>query len=70
MTRPPLADLLLCLETTFYITDSSAFRNQVMYFRQDDWEALCAPLLDRLTTTTFQRLPQVFTPVVCVGILD
>jgi telomerase reverse transcriptase len=63
------ADLPFCLETTFYVTDSSAFRNQVMYFRQDDWETLCRPLLDRLTTTTFERLPQVFLAVVFAEIL-
>lgn len=46
-------------QTTFYITDSSAFRNRVLYFRQDDWEVLCRPLLDRLAATTFEQITQV-----------
>lgn len=44
------------LKTTFYITDSGAFRNQVLYFRQDDWTQLCAPLFDRLSEGTFTKL--------------
>jgi len=38
------------------VTESSAFRNQVLYFRQDDWNTLCEPLLERLSTHTFRRL--------------
>ena len=49
-------------QTTFYITESSAFRNRVLYFRQDDWQTLCAPLVDRLTASTFQRLSDVRRP--------
>ncbi|THV07327.1 hypothetical protein K435DRAFT_605904, partial [Dendrothele bispora CBS 962.96] len=45
------------LRTTFYITESAAFRYQILYFRMDDWQILCAPLLDRLTTETFQKIP-------------
>ncbi|KAF5391483.1 hypothetical protein D9757_002434 [Collybiopsis confluens] len=44
------------IRATFYVTDTSAFRNQVLYFRLDDWEKLCAPLIDRLTNGTFERL--------------
>lgn len=44
------------VKTTFYVTDSSAFRNQVLYFRQDDWEVLCAPLIDQLSEKTFQQI--------------
>ncbi|KAL5504247.1 EST2 [Sanghuangporus vaninii] len=50
--------LLPLLRTTFYITDSSAYRNRVLYFRQDDWDVLCRPLLDRLAATTFERIHQ------------
>jgi telomerase reverse transcriptase len=46
-------------QTTFYCTESAAFRNQVLFFRQDDWKHLCQPLLDRLCSTTFDRLPHV-----------
>ncbi|KAK7463508.1 Telomerase reverse transcriptase [Stygiomarasmius scandens] len=46
------------LRTSFYITDSAAFNYQILYFRMDDWQTLCAPLLDRLTTETFQKIPE------------
>ncbi|OBZ72156.1 Telomerase reverse transcriptase [Grifola frondosa] len=50
--------LLPLLKSTFYVTESSAFRNKVLYFRQDDWSTLCAPLVDRLSSETFQRIEQ------------
>ncbi|KAG5221222.1 telomerase reverse transcriptase [Salix suchowensis] len=34
-------------------------RNKTLYFRQDDWETLCAPLLEKLTSTTFKQIPDV-----------
>ncbi len=46
-------------QTTFYITESSAFRNRVLYFRHDDWSTLCAPLVEKLSSDTFQRIEQV-----------
>lgn len=45
------------LKTTFYITESSAFRNRILYFRHDDWKTLCAPLTERLLETTFEPIP-------------
>ncbi|KAJ3515494.1 hypothetical protein NLJ89_g1720 [Agrocybe chaxingu] len=44
------------LKTTFYVTESSALRNQVLYFRHDDWDTLCAPLIERLSSVTFEKL--------------
>ena len=49
----------ITFQTTFYVTDSSAFRNQVLYFRQDDWETLCAPLIDQLSEKTFKEIEKV-----------
>lgn len=46
-------------QITFYITESSAFKNKVLYFRQDDWDVLCAPLIERLTSVTFSKLEEV-----------
>ena len=51
------------IQTTFYITESSAFKNQVLYFRHDDWDTLCAPLIERLTSVTFEQLPDVSCPL-------
>ena len=48
-------------QTTFYITESSAFKNKVLYFRQDDWDVLCAPLIERLTSVTFSKLEEVLS---------
>ncbi|KAL7279239.1 hypothetical protein ACG7TL_007079 [Trametes sanguinea] len=50
--------LIPLLKTTFYVTESSAFRNRVLYFRHDDWETLCAPLVEKLSMDTFQRIEQ------------
>lgn len=44
------------LRATFYITDSSASRNRVLYFRQDDWETLCQPLIDQFSEKMFRRI--------------
>jgi hypothetical protein len=35
------------------------FRNRILYFRHDDWRALCEPLIDRLTKFTFKRMDPV-----------
>ncbi|THH09180.1 hypothetical protein EW146_g8757 [Bondarzewia mesenterica] len=53
--------LLTLLRTTFYITESGAFRNRTLYFRQDDWQTLCAPLIDRLSSDTFLKLEKTET---------
>jgi len=53
-------------QTTFYITESAAFRNRVLYFRQDDWDVLCRPLVEKLTTETFVKLDEAsFTCLSC-----
>lgn len=31
----------------------------MLYFRHDDWQTLCAPLVEKLRADTFQRLSQV-----------
>lgn len=51
--------LTLGCQNTFYCTESSAYRNKVLYFRQDDWQTLCQPLIERLASVTFEKLPSV-----------
>ena len=46
-------------QTTFYATESSVFRNRIIYFRQDDWQTLCEPLLKRLASVTFKEMDPV-----------
>ncbi|SPO40058.1 uncharacterized protein PSFLO_05540 [Pseudozyma flocculosa] len=48
--------LIPLLRTTFYATETAAYRNRVLYFRQDDWHAISRPLLDKLKTTVFEPL--------------
>ncbi|KAF5327773.1 hypothetical protein D9619_004557 [Psilocybe cf. subviscida] len=59
--RELLEDFLLWYFDSFLVpllrAKSSAFRNQILYFRHDDWETLCAPLIERLTSVTFAKLP-------------
>jgi telomerase reverse transcriptase len=31
----------------------------MLYFRQDDWDTLCAPLIERLKAATFEKLSEV-----------
>lgn len=50
------AFLMPLLRTTFYTTESSAFRNRVLYFRQDDWATISGPLLDKLKGTIFEPI--------------
>ncbi|CDS00916.1 uncharacterized protein SPSC_02028 [Sporisorium scitamineum] len=44
------------LRTTFYITETAAYRNKVLYFRQDDWHILSRPVLGQLRETIFEPL--------------
>lgn len=46
-------------QTAFYVTDSATHQNRPLYFRQDDWKALTAPLLEALGKTVFERVPDV-----------
>lgn len=50
--------LMPLLKTTFYCTESAVAKNQVLYFRHDDWRRMCRPLIDRLCSNTFDKLPK------------
>lgn len=56
------AELISSAQTAFYITDSATHQNRPLFFRQDDWERLCAPLLGTLGKTIFERIPAVSRP--------
>jgi telomerase reverse transcriptase len=45
-------------QTTFYITESTAFRNRVLYFRQDDWQRITRPLQDSVLASNFAPLSE------------
>ncbi|KAL7010080.1 Telomerase reverse transcriptase [Cystobasidiomycetes sp. EMM_F5] len=53
-----LFDEYLCilLRNNFYVTESSAFQQQTLYFLQEDWRTICEPLLDQMTSTLFTRI--------------
>ncbi|KAG8701953.1 hypothetical protein FRC08_003803 [Ceratobasidium sp. 394] len=44
------------IRTSFYVTETSALQHQLLYFRHDDWQTLCIPLLDKLSGETFERI--------------
>lgn len=46
------------LRTTFYATDTAAFRQRVLYFRQDVWVQVSRPLLERLRAELFERVEE------------
>lgn len=48
--------LIPLLRTNFYITDSTAFRNRTIYFRQDDWNTITLPLLEKLREECFTSI--------------
>jgi telomerase reverse transcriptase len=45
-------------QNTFYITESTAFRNRVLYFRQDDWQRITRPLQDSVLASNFASLSE------------
>lgn len=50
--------LIPLLRTNFYITESSAHRNRIFYFRHDVWRRLAEPHLSRLKSTLFNEVPR------------
>lgn len=46
------------LRTTFYVTEAAAFRQRVLYFRQDAWARLSVPLVSQLRDALFEPLPK------------
>ncbi|KAI2147442.1 Telomerase reverse transcriptase [Ophidiomyces ophidiicola] len=48
--------LIPLVRANFYVTESSAHRNRLFYFRHDRWRALVAPSLARLTTSVFEEV--------------
>ncbi|PKI83445.1 hypothetical protein MVES_002434 [Malassezia vespertilionis] len=50
--------VLPLLRTTFYATEAAAFKQRVLYFRQDLWTRISAPLVERLRETLFERVPR------------
>lgn len=44
------------LRTNFYATESVAFRNRTIYFRQDDWNTITLPILEKLKAGCFTTL--------------
>ncbi|BGP08731.1 Telomerase reverse transcriptase [Rhodotorula toruloides] len=46
------------VRTAFYVTDAATHQNRPLYFRQDDWNVLCAPLLAQLGNSVFEKVPK------------
>ncbi|GAA5844734.1 hypothetical protein JCM9279_002901 [Rhodotorula babjevae] len=45
------------VRTNFYVTDAATHQNRPLYFRQDDWNKICAPLLAQLGSSVFEQVP-------------
>lgn len=46
-------------QTTFYVTESAAYKKEVLYFRQDDWDVISRPILKQLQATVYKQVPDV-----------
>lgn len=56
-------------QTSFYVTDTATHQNRPLYFRQDDWSTLCAPLLKQLGDSVFEKVPIVSLCLAAVWLL-
>ena len=50
--------LIPLISNNFYVTESSTFRNRLLYFRHDVWQKLSEPALDSLRTSMFEEVEQ------------
>lgn len=48
--------LIPLLRNNFYVTESSRYRNRVLYFRHDDWNAISQPVLGKLKDGCFEKI--------------
>ncbi|PLW52927.1 hypothetical protein PCANC_05728 [Puccinia coronata f. sp. avenae] len=46
------------LKNTFFVTESASFRNRTLYFRLDDWEQICRPMIKHLKTSLFTKVDE------------
>lgn len=57
--------LICCLtieylvQTTFYVSESAAYKNRLLYFRMDDWRSVCDPLLKEVSASLFEPISSV-----------
>ncbi|KAK6002570.1 hypothetical protein QM012_001320 [Aureobasidium pullulans] len=50
--------LIPLISNNFYVTESSTFRNRLLYFRHDVWQKLSEPALASLRTSMFEEVSQ------------
>ncbi|KAH0360282.1 hypothetical protein KCU84_g7184, partial [Aureobasidium melanogenum] len=50
--------LIPLISNNFYVTESSTFRNRLLYFRHDMWQKLSEPALASLRTSMFEEVSQ------------
>jgi len=46
------------IKNTFFVTESASFRNRTLYFRLDDWDQICRPLIKYLKTSLFTKVDE------------
>lgn len=47
--------LIPLIRETFHVTESNVHRNQLFFFRQDTWKAMCEPSLNSLKNSIFEK---------------
>jgi telomerase reverse transcriptase len=50
--------LIPLISSNFYVTESSTYRNRLLYFRHDVWQRLSEPALNSLRTSMFEEVGQ------------
>lgn len=50
--------LIPLISSNFYVTESSTYRNRLLYFRHDVWQKLSEPALASLRTSMFEEVGQ------------
>ncbi|KAG9691440.1 hypothetical protein KCU95_g7896, partial [Aureobasidium melanogenum] len=50
--------LIPLISNNFYVTESSTFKNRLLYFRHDVWQKLSEPALASLRTSMFEEVSQ------------
>ena len=48
--------LIPLIRSNFYVTESSAHRNRLLYFRHDVWRALTGPIINQLKTEMLEEV--------------
>ncbi|TPX30327.1 hypothetical protein SmJEL517_g06094 [Synchytrium microbalum] len=46
------------IKTSFYVTDTTVYRNRIVYFRSDIWKLCCFHIFESLGTSTYKKISE------------